>query len=475
MNTLSPSIFKAYDIRGIVDQTLTVEAVRHIGRAIALAIRSRAESAKSAVAIGRDGRLSGPVLSQALSEGLRDAGVDVVDVGAVTTPMTYFAAFELGTGSAVMVTGSHNPPDYNGLKMVIAGETLHGEAIQALYAAITAGLTTDRAMAEFLAGADRGSYRTTSVDAAYQSRIVGDHSEALHLSRPMRIAVDAGNGIAGAFAPALFRAMGCEVIELFCEVDGHFPNHHPDPAHPENLQDLIRAVQSNNAEVGLAFDGDGDRLGVVTRTGNIIWPDRQLMLFARDVLSRCPGAQIIFDVKCSRHVAREVLAAGGVPMMNATGHSLMKARLRETGAPFAGELSGHLFFSERWYGFDDGIYAGARLLEILSRGSNPSAVLDALPQDRSTPEIQVPLAEGENHPFVARLLQVPPLQGERQRISIDGLRVEFDDGFGLVRASNTTPVLVCRFEGDSDAALARIQKEFSRAMRTVNADLKLPF
>jgi phosphomannomutase/phosphoglucomutase len=291
----------------------------------------------------------------------------------------------------------------------------------------------------------------------------------------MRIAIDAGNGIAGAFAPALFRALGCEVIELFCEVDGSFPNHHPDPAHPENLQDLILAVQSQDAELGLAFDGDGDRLGVVTRTGNIIWPDRQLILMARDVLSRRPGADIIFDVKCSRHVAQEVRAAGGVPVMNATGHSLIKSRLRSTGAPFAGELSGHLFFAERWYGFDDGLYAGARLLEILSRSKNASEVLDAIPQDQSTPELQVKRPEGENHRFVAQLLQTAPLAGERERITIDGLRVEFEDGFGLVRASNTTPVLVCRFEGDSVQALSNIQAQFAQAMRAIDPTIDLPF
>jgi phosphomannomutase/phosphoglucomutase len=386
--------------------------------------------------------------------------------------MTYFAGFELGTGSAVMVTGSHNPPEYNGLKMVIAGETLHGQAIQGLLATIRDGATSDARIPGLAA---RGRLHQEDVAARYLDRVTGDHPEAVRLARPMRIAIDAGNGIAGAFAPALFRALGCEVIELFCEVDGSFPNHHPDPAHPENLADLIRAVQSQDAELGLAFDGDGDRLGVVTRTGNIIWPDRQLILMARDVLSRRPGAEIIFDVKCSRHVAHEVRAAGGVPLMNATGHSLIKARLRSTGAPFAGELSGHLFFAERWYGFDDGLYAGARLLEILSRASNASEVLDAIPQDQSTPELQVKLPEGENHRFVAQLLQTHPLAGERERITIDGLRVEFEDGFGLVRASNTTPVLVCRFEGDSARALSNIQAQFAQAMRAIDPTIALSF
>ena len=475
---LDASIFKAYDIRGIVDVTLTESVVKHIGRAIGLRLRALsadAETKRPAVAVGRDGRLSGPRLAQAMAEGLRDAGVDVIDVGCVTTPMTYFAAYALGTGSAVMVTGSHNPPEYNGLKMVLAGETLHGPAIQDLASAIVAGATADGAVASVLGTGGRGSLHSADVAARYQDRIADDNEQAVKLARPMRIAIDAGNGVAGAYAPALYRALGCEVIELFCTVDGTFPNHHPDPAHPENLQDLIKAVQASDAELGFAFDGDGDRLGVVTRTGNIIWPDRQLMLLAREVLQRHPGAGIIFDVKCSRHVAREVAAAGGVPLMNATGHSLIKARLRETGAPFAGELSGHLFFADRWYGFDDGLYAGARLLEILARFADASAVLDALPQDQSTPELQVRMAEGANHPFVAQLLQSPALSGERERITIDGLRVEFDDGFGLVRASNTTPVLVCRFEADGTSALARIQREFARAMLAVDAGLKLPF
>ena len=495
-DTIDASIFKAYDIRGVVDRTLTESAVLQIGRALGLAITRRAGDGRRrpAISLGRDGRLSGPRLAHALGEGLRDAGVDVVDVGCVTTPMTYFAGYALETGSAVMVTGSHNPPDYNGLKMVINGETLHGEAIQGLFETIRSGATSDTAIRESvvsralpdISGAHgddrggiyeqlRGSLRSEDIAERYQDRVAGDHPEAVRLARPMRIAIDAGNGIAGAFAPALFRALGCEVIELFCEVDGMFPNHHPDPAHPENLQDLIRVVQSENAEVGLAFDGDGDRLGVVTRTGQIIWPDRQLMLMARDVLSRHPGAEIIFDVKCSRHVAHEVRAAGGVPVMNATGHSLIKARLRASGAPFAGELSGHLFFAERWYGFDDGLYAGARLLEILSQFEDASAVLDAIPQDQSTPELHVKLPEGENHRFVARLLQTAPLAGERERITIDGLRVEFDDGFGLVRASNTTPVLVCRFEGDSADALANIQAQFALAMRAIDAEVALPF
>jgi len=474
---LDGSIFKAYDIRGIVDRTLTEGAVLHIGRALGLAILRGADvglspAGRPAISLGRDGRLSGPRLAKALGDGLRDVGVDVIDLGCVTTPMTYFAGFELGTGSAVMVTGSHNPPEYNGLKMVIAGETLHGQAIQGLLATIRDGATADARMPD---PAARGRLHQEDIESRYLDRISGDRPDAVRLTRPMRIAIDAGNGIAGAFAPALFRALGCEVIELFCEVDGSFPNHHPDPAHPENLQDLIQAVQSHDAELGLAFDGDGDRLGVVTRTGNIIWPDRQLILMARDVLSRCPGADIIFDVKCSRHVAHEVRAAGGVPLMNATGHSLIKARLRSTGAPFAGELSGHLFFAERWYGFDDGLYAGARLLEILSRSSDASEVLDAIPQDQSTPELQVKRPEGENHRFVAQLLQAAPLAGERERITIDGLRVEFEDGFGLVRASNTTPVLVCRFEGDSVRALANIQAQFAQAMRAIDPTIDLSF
>ncbi len=459
---ISASIFKAYDIRGIVDDTLTVDAVRAIG--LALGAQARQAGARETV-IGRDGRLSGPRLAAALSDGFRDAGVSVVDVGMVPTPVVYYATFELDTGTGVAVTGSHNPPDYNGLKMVVAGDAIHGDAIQALRRSIESGSTKGGAAAE------RGGYRTVDLSQRYVDRIVGDAK----LARPMKIAVDCGNGVAGAIAPRLFRALGCEVIELFCDVDGTFPNHHPDPAHPENLQDLIRCLRESDAEIGLAFDGDGDRLGVVTKDGSIIYPDRQLMLFAKDVLSRNPGAEIIYDVKCSRNVAAFVRRHGGRPTMWRTGHSLIKAKLKESGAPLAGEMSGHVFFKERWYGFDDGLYTGARLLEILSQSADPSAELNALPDSPATPELHLKTAEGENFALVERLKREARFEGATDVITIDGVRVEYPDGFGLARPSNTTPVVVIRFEADTPAALERIQADFRSAIRRIAPEALLPF
>jgi len=460
--TISPSIFKAYDIRGVVDDTLTVDAVRAIG--LALGALARKAGTRETV-IGRDGRLSGPKLVAALSDGFRAAGVDVIDIGMVPTPVVYYATFKLGTGTGVAVTGSHNPPDYNGLKMVIAGDAIYGDAIQGLREAIASG-----ALAE-VPEARRGGLRSEDLSARYLARITGD----VKLARPMKIAIDCGNGVAGALAPQLFRGLGCEVVELFCEVDGTFPNHHPDPAHPENLQDLIRALRDTDAELGLAFDGDGDRLGVVTKDGQIIYPDRQLMLFAEDVLSRNPGAEIIFDVKCSRNVAAHVRRHGGRPTMWRTGHSLVKAKLKETGAPLAGEMSGHTFFKERWYGFDDGLYTGARLLEILSRHADPSAVLNALPNSPATPELQLKTAEGENFTLVEELKRTAKFEGATEVIKIDGVRVEYPDGFGLARPSNTTPVVVIRFEADTPEALARIQADFRRAILAVKPGAALPF
>ena len=458
MLTLTPNIFKAYDIRGVIGKTLDATIAHQIGHAFGSAARAKGELT---VIIGRDGRLSGPELSAALALGLQAAGVDVIDLGVVATPMVYFATHVLDAQSGIMVTGSHNPPDYNGFKMVLAGEAIHGETIQALYHAIAAN--------DFLHGA--GQYRTHDIRDAYLQRIVGDVKPA----RPMKIAIDCCNGVAGAFAGDLYRMMGCEVTELFCEVDGTFPNHHPDPAHPENLQDLIRCVQQGDAEIGLAFDGDGDRLGVVTKDGQIIYPDRQLMLFAADVLTRHPGAQILYDVKCTRHLAPWISAHGGRPLMWKTGHSLVKAKMRETGAPLGGEMSGHVFIKDRWYGFDDGLYAGARMLELLSHMADPSAVLNALPQSSSTPELQLALAEGENFTLIAQLQREAQFPGADQVITIDGLRVEYPDGFGLARSSNTTPVVVMRFEGESAPALARIQGEFRRVILAAKPDAVLPF
>ncbi len=456
--TLTPGIFKAYDIRGVLGSTLDEAIARQIG----LAFGSTAlEKGEKTVIIGRDGRLSGPGLSAALAAGLQASGVNVIDVGMVATPMLYFATHALGAPTGIMVTGSHNPPDYNGFKMVLAGEAIYGEAIQRLYRRIVDS--------DFSSGS--GNYRQHDVRAAYLARILSD----VKLARPMKIAVDCGNGVAGSIAGDLYRGLGCEVTELYCEVDGHFPNHHPDPAHIENLQDLIDTLASGDTEIGLAFDGDGDRLGVVTKDGQVIFPDRQLMLFAQDVLTRHPGGTILFDVKCTRHIAPVVQAAGGQPLMCQTGHSLVKAKMRETGAPFGGEMSGHLFFKDRWYGFDDGLYAGARLLELVSRMSDITRSLNALPQSKSTPELQVPLAEGENHALVARLQKEARWPGASQVLTIDGVRVEYPDGFGLCRASNTTPVLVLRFEAEDDAALGRIQQAVGDALLRIKPDAVLPF
>jgi phosphomannomutase / phosphoglucomutase len=378
--------------------------------------------------------------------------------------MVYFATHHYSTGSGVMVTGSHNPPDYNGLKMMIAGETLASEAIQDLRKLIESG--------KLVVPAKAGTQSSADISQAYIERIASD----VKLTRPMTIAIDCGNGSPGAFAPALYRKLGCKVIELFCEVDGNFPNHHPDPSQPENLEDLIAELKSGDAEIGLAFDGDGDRLGVVTKAGKIIYPDRQLMLFAADVLSRNPGAQVIFDVKSTRNLFSWIRKHGGKPLLWKTGHSLIKAKLKETGAPLAGEMSGHVFFKERWYGFDDGLYAGARMLEILSREKDVAKVLDALPESVSTPELQIPLErEGENHRLIAELQKTARFEGATEVLTIDGLRVEYPDGFGLMRASNTTPVIVLRFEADTQQALARIQRDFKRVLSQAKPDAKLPY
>jgi len=460
MVSLSKTIFKAYDIRGIIDKTLDAGVARKIGHAFGLAAVARGEKS---VVIGRDGRLSGPELSASLAEGLQSAGVDVIDLGMVATPMVYFGTNVLETRSGIMVTGSHNPPDYNGFKMVLAGEAIHGEAITGLYQSILDN--------EGKVAAQPGAYRTHDIRAAYLERIIGD----VKVSRPIKIAVDCGNGVAGAFAGDLYRGMGCEVIELFCDVDGTFPNHHPDPAHPENLQDLIRCLQETDAEIGLAFDGDGDRLGIVTKDGQIIYPDRQMMLFAADVLSRNPGEQILYDVKCTRHLAPYITKHGGQPLMYKTGHSLVKAKLKETGAPLGGEMSGHIFFKDRWYGFDDGLYAGARMLEILTKEQDPSALLNALPQSDSTPELHLHLNEGENFALMDKLRSDATFPGNKQIITIDGLRVEYEDGFGLARSSNTTPVIVMRFEAETPDALARIQGQFRDVILAAKPDAELPF
>jgi phosphomannomutase len=455
----NPSIFKAYDIRGIVGKTIDETFAEHLGRAFG----SEAVAAgEKAVAVGRDGRLSGPGLVAALVRGLASTGLDVVDLGAVTTPMLYYVAAtrgEHGCRSGIQVTGSHNPKDYNGFKMVLAGRAIYGEDIQKLHRRIEAE--------DYVKG--KGRSAKMNVLAEYRARIVDDCT----LARPMKIVVDSGNGIPGASSPGVLRALGCDVRELYSEVDGDFPNHHPDPSKPENLADLIRTVQTTDAEIGLAFDGDGDRLGVVTKDGNIIYPDRQLMLFASDVLRRHKGATIIYDVKCTQRLAPSIRAAGGVPLMWTTGHSLIKAKLKETGAPLAGEMSGHIFFSERWYGFDDATYTAARLLEILARSSDASAVLNALPTSHNTPELNVPLAEGEAKTLVQKVRETASFPGATEIITIDGLRVEYADGFGLMRPSNTTPVMVLRFEGHTPTALHRIETDFMNALRAVKPDAQI--
>lgn len=452
------AIFKAYDIRGIVDETLTTDIVNKIGRAFGSDALDRGQQT---IVVGRDGRLSGPKLMDALIKGLRSTGCDVIDIGMAPTPVVYFAAQHIGTGSCIALTGSHNPPNYNGLKMVIGGVTLSGEAIQSLRQRILSN--------NFRTG--EGQLESTDVAPDYINRIVSD----IKLSRPLKVIVDCGNGVTGNIAPRLLKALGCEVQELFCEVDGSFPNHHPDPSKPENLQDLIKAVRSQHADVGLAFDGDGDRLGVVTPSGNIIWPDRQMMLYAGDVLSRNPGAEIIYDIKCTTNLGRVIEEHGGKPLMWMTGHSLIKAKLKESGAPLAGEMSGHIFFKDRWYGFDDGTYTAARLLEILSNDSrNSEEIFASLPDSINTPELNVLMEEGEHFKFVQNLMKHAHFESGTIT-TIDGLRVDFNDGFGLVRASNTTPSLVIRFEAKDQTALIRIQDLFRKFMLDVNPNLELPF
>ncbi len=455
---VTPSIFKAYDIRGVVPTTLDEHVARCLGRAFGTVARIEGERT---VAVGRDGRLSGPALSQALMLGLAEAGLEVIDIGACTTPMLYFAASTL-CGSGIQVTGSHNPKDYNGFKMVLAGRAIYGDDIQALRRCIEE---------ESWTLSPEGFIRQADVLPAYRERIVGD----IRLQRPLKIVVDSGNGIAGASAPAIFRALGCEVTELFSEVDGKFPNHHPDPSKPENLRDVVAALQAGDAELGLAFDGDGDRLGLITKDGQNIFPDRQMMLFAQDVLARVPGGTILFDVKCTQRLAPAIAQAGGEPLMYKTGHSLIKARMKEVDSPLGGEMSGHIFFKERWFGFDDGTYAGCRLLEILSRHANPSAVLNGLPTSHSTPELNVACEEGEPHRLTAQLqaLAGTAFAAPAQINTIDGLRVDWPDGFGLIRASNTTPVLVLRFEGHTPEALHRIEAAMLALLARVKPDAKV--
>ncbi|WP_431024477.1 phosphomannomutase/phosphoglucomutase [Halomonas sp. H5] len=460
MTQVPASIFRAYDIRGIVDDSLSEANVTRIGQAIGSEARARGEST---LVVARDGRLSGPRLQAALMQGLTQAGCDVIDIGMVPTPVLYYATHVLeGTASGVMVTGSHNPPDYNGFKIVLGGETLSGEAITALHTRLQEG--------DLASG--QGSVREEDVREAYLARILGD----IRVERPLKAVVDCGNGVAGELGPQLIERLGVETIPLYAEIDGTFPNHHPDPGKPENLVDLIRSVRESGADIGLAFDGDGDRLGVVTPAGELIYPDRLMMAFAEAMLEETPGARVIFDVKCTGNLARVIEAAGGTPEMWRTGHSLIKARMKETGAQLAGEMSGHIFFQQRWYGFDDGLYGAARLLELLSRqAADADAFFARYPQDLGTPELNITVTDESKFALVAQLAREGDFGDDGVKTTLDGIRVDYPDGWGLCRASNTTPVLVLRFEGKNEAALTRIQARFGAALKAVAPELALPF
>ena len=458
MRLSHPEIFKAYDIRGIVGQSLTLSIVEQIGRAIGTEALNAGDNA---VVVGRDGRISGPSIASALMDGICATGCNTVDIGMVPTPFTYFATHALDIGSAVSVTGSHNPPDYNGLKVMVGTHTLAAERIQALRERIE---TQD-----FLEG--NGQRQSQNIVPAYIDRVVGD----INLERALRVVTDCGNGVAGMAAPQLLRDIGCEVTELFSDVDGNFPNHHPDPSVADNLKTLIETVKQEGADLGLAFDGDGDRLGVITGTGQVVWPDRQMILFARDILARNPGEQIVYAVKCSRLLPEAIEQAGGKALMWKTGHSFIKGKLRETGAALGGEMSGHLFFKERWYGFDDALYAAARLCELFSRYSeSPSAVFAQIPDTVNTPELRLEMNEGEHHQLIAELVSQATFP-DGHACYIDGVRVDFDDGFGLARASNTTPTVILRFEADTEAGLERIKNCYRDQILALRPDLTLPF
>ena len=462
MNTssaLQASIFRAYDIRGIVGETLTEDTVYTIGRAIGSLVRDRGGDE---ITVARDGRESGPALIAALKNGIMAAGCDVIDIGQVPTPLLYYATHLFDQHSGVMLTGSHNPAEYNGLKMVIDGVTLTEEDIQGLYQRIV-----ERRFSE-----GSGSSRELAITERYIQELVKN----IRLARPLKVVVDAGNGVAGEIAPAVFRALGCEVHELFCNIDGRFPNHHPDPSDVKNLQDLIAAVREHQADVGLAFDGDGDRLGMVTSAGEIIWPDRLLMLYAKSLLAEQPGAKIIYDVKCTHHLDALIKEAGGESVMWKTGHSLIKAKMADIHAQLAGEMSGHFFFKDRWYGFDDAIYAGARTLEILSRETKSSSdIFAAIPNSINTPELKVLVADEEKFGLMQELLKKANFAEAKEFITIDGLRVNFSQGWGLVRPSNTTPYLVLRFEAINEVILKHIQSLFRQWLLSVKPDLVLPF
>ncbi len=455
---MNPEIFRACDIRGIVNETLTAEVAYALGLSFGTLAQAKGQNR---VVVGRDGRHSGPFLSQALSEGLKASGMQVMDLGQVPTPLVYFATYLLETGTGIMVTGSHNPVNYNGFKMMIAGDTLAEDEIQALYQCIQ--------KEAFTYGA--GSYEKYDCIAPYIHAVQQD----IHLAKPLKVVVDCGSGVVGVLAQTLFSSLGCEVIPLYCEVDGDFPFHHPDPGQPKNLQDLIQVVKQEKADLGIAFDGDGDRLGLVTDEGEIVWPDRLMMLFAQDLLTRQPGSKIIYDVKCSNQLKARITECGGIPIMYKTGHALIKRKMKAEQAALAGEMSGHFFFKERWYGFDDGCYAAARLLEILSKqDAKISTLFKALPNSISTPEINIAIAEEKKFSFIEQFKHAHNFDSV-ELITVDGLRVEFQDGWGLVRASNTTPCLVLRFEANDAMALKRIQENFKLSILRIAPELHVPF
>ena len=456
--TITEDIFRAYDIRGVVENALTPDAVQQIGQAFATEALSQNQKT---VVIARDGRLSSPELARRLSEGLRAGGCDVIDIGMVPTPVLYYATHKLKTGTGIMVTGSHNPPQYNGLKMLIAGNTLYGDGIKALYHMIAEGRVSN----------GEGSHIEKDMVPEYLDTIVND----IKLDKPLDIAIDCGNGVAGVLATELFTRLGCNVTELFCEVDGNFPNHHPDPSKPENLIDLQNAMKQNALDIGLAFDGDGDRVGILDDKQNIIWADRQMMLYSADVLKRKPGALIIYDIKSTTNLESYIKNLGGVPLMWKTGHSFIKAKMKETGAELAGEMSGHIFFKERWFGFDDGLYSAARMLEIISQhDESTSAIFEALPDSFNTPELQINFDEGQHYKFMNKFIDKAKFE-DADIITIDGLRVNYAEGWGLIRPSNTTPCLVLRFEANNEATLAEIQNTFREQILSVDNSLKLPF
>jgi len=455
---ITEDIFRAYDIRGVVENALTPDAVRQIGQAFATEALSQNQKT---VVIGRDGRLSSPELTQCLSEGLRAGGCDVIDVGMVPTPVLYYATHKLKTGTGIMVTGSHNPPQYNGLKMLIDGNTLYGDGIKSLYHMIV----------EDRVNKGEGTHTEVNVVPDYLDTIVND----IKLDKPLNIAVDCGNGVAGVLATELFTRLGCNVTELFCDVDGTFPNHHPDPSKPENLLDLQNAMRENSLDIGLAFDGDGDRVGILDDEQNILWADRQMMLYAEDVLKRKPGALILYDIKSTTNLKTYIENNGGEPLMWKTGHSFIKAKMKETGAELAGEMSGHRFFKERWFGFDDGLYSAARMLEIVSqRDESSSKIFAALPDSFNTPELQINFEEGEHYKFMDKFINEAKF-GDADTTTIDGIRVNYPEGWGLIRPSNTTPCLVLRFEANDEDTLSQIQNTFREQLLAVDSGLNLPF